>query len=89
MEGIDYFYSLDDWIKPGTDLGQILKNQVLVNIDVTNPMHSPKIMLDFSEVNAKITLPAKSSTRKATIEAKGAPQKSLGLSALNELQKNC
>jgi hypothetical protein len=53
LKGINYFYSVDEWIDPATDMKEVLKNQVSVDINVNEPFHSPKIKMDFSEVDVK------------------------------------
>jgi hypothetical protein len=53
MQGINYFYAIEDWIKPETDMRDIARNQITVDIDVTNPFHSPKLVFDYSELDVK------------------------------------
>jgi hypothetical protein len=49
VEQINYFYPLSEWVKPNAPIEQILQQQALINIDLSNPFHSPKVSLDFSE----------------------------------------
>lgn len=53
LGGIDYFYALDKWVSEeggvtaDLDIAKVLE-QVLVNIDLNNPLHSPKVAMDLS-----------------------------------------
>lgn len=50
LENIEYFYSLDNWISPTANIQEIVENQVLVDIDLITPFHSPKLQMDLSAV---------------------------------------
>lgn len=50
LENIEYFYNLDAWISQDANVEKIAQDQILVDIDVINPFHSPKIQMDFSDV---------------------------------------
>lgn len=53
LNNINYFYSVEEWLNPDTSMKDVLSNQVTVDIDVNNPFHSPKIQMDFSDLNLK------------------------------------
>lgn len=53
MQGINYFYEVEDWINPDSNMRDIVKNQITVDIDVTNPFHSPKLVFDYSQLSVK------------------------------------
>jgi hypothetical protein len=94
LNSIDYFYSLEDWVQPGKDISSILKQQASINIDLSNPVHSPKIQINFDNVYAGITLPEVSSeqktkTNKETVTQTNKTSKSLALEALEARRKNC
>lgn len=50
VEAIRNYFSVSDWIKPETDMRSVLENQVLINIDLSDPFHSPKLQLDYTEL---------------------------------------
>ena len=66
MDQIEYFYPLDEWVKGTTPIEAILKNQALINIDLHNPIHSPKISFEMAEFLDSI--PAVSETYKEKVE---------------------
>jgi hypothetical protein len=47
LESIDYFYNVEDWVKKDSDMKAILTEQVLIDLNLSNPFHSPKAMLNF------------------------------------------
>jgi len=51
LQNMKYFYDLDNWVKKDTDMIETLKNEVRVNFDLTNPIHSPKLLLNYRQVN--------------------------------------
>lgn len=55
MEGMDYYKELDSWIDPKTDIADDLVGQVSIDVDITSPLHSPKIQMDFSGLDIKTT----------------------------------
>jgi hypothetical protein len=57
LEGKQYFYSLNEWMNLENNQNDILTQQVLINLNVSQGFHSPKIKLDFSKVYEEITLP--------------------------------
>jgi hypothetical protein len=94
LNNIDYFYSLEDWLKPDSDMTQILKQQASINIDLSNPVHSPKIQINFDNVYAGITLPEvseeqKRKTNKSAVSQENKTASSLALQALQARRKNC
>ncbi len=50
VEAIDDYAPLSEWINEDDNMQDILKFQVLLNIDLSNPLHSPKLQLDYSQV---------------------------------------
>ena len=53
LKSIDYFYSLDNWVDPATDMSTIVKEQILVDINLITPFHSPKLQMDLTKVEIK------------------------------------
>jgi hypothetical protein len=48
----NYFYSVNEWLnKDGKSIEDIATEQVIVNFDLNNPLHSPKIVFDYSDIN--------------------------------------
>lgn len=54
LESIDYFRDLESWVNPSRDLNLLLRDGVLTSIDLSNPVHSPKVSLDFEDLNVEI-----------------------------------
>ena len=50
VNNIDYFYSIDEWMDKKIPQEQILTQQVMVNVNLSNPLHSPKVLLDLTRV---------------------------------------
>jgi len=55
LEAINYFYEVEDWIKPESSVRGIVQNQITIDIDVANPFHSPKLSFDYSNIDVKPT----------------------------------
>lgn len=51
LKNMKYFYDLDNWVKKGTDMVETLVNEVRVNFDLANPIHSPKLVLNYSQID--------------------------------------
>lgn len=80
-----YFRSTDNWLHNGVTLKDIVENME-TSIDLTNPLHSPKVRLDFSDTFSGIT-GGKYVNAKSTSGKKGGKQRT-GASALSSLIKN-
>lgn len=50
LESIEYFNSLDTWKNKKADMAGILKDGVSVDINMSDPLHSPKVKLDLSKL---------------------------------------
>ena len=48
LESIDYYNELDSWLDPKVKIGTNVLGQTSINIDMLNPLHSPKIQMDLS-----------------------------------------
>lgn len=49
IENLDYFYPLKEWLDNKIPTAQIVEQRAIVNLDLSEPFHSPKIALDFSD----------------------------------------
>ena len=68
---INYFYPLKEWIKSDIPMESILTQQALINIDLSNPFHSPKVAIEFKEAFAEFEgKNKKSKTKKKDTESK-------------------
>jgi hypothetical protein len=56
LDNIEYFRPLNEWLDTKNSMQDILKNQVLINVDLSKPVHSPKVRLDFSDVFANVDI---------------------------------
>lgn len=50
VQAVDRFSPLDTWVKGKVDIPTILKTQALINIDLSEPLHSPKVALNFENI---------------------------------------
>lgn len=50
IEAKDNFYASEEWMGQNKEMKEILSEEILVNIDLTQPFHSPKVEFDFSGV---------------------------------------
>lgn len=91
LDNIDYFRPFEDWISKEDNMADILKEQVLININLSNPLHSPKIKIDFSEIYKNIKLPASvTASLKATKKVnRSKATKSVQSSALLNTKTKC
>ena len=81
LKDINYFHPVENWIKPDVDMKEVLRTQVTVDIDVNNPLHSPKIKMDFSEVDVKRASTV--AVTKAQNATKAATKKGKNINATN------
>lgn len=44
---------VSEWVNGSRTVSEILTEDVLINLDMSNPFHAPKIFMDFSGVNAE------------------------------------
>lgn len=60
VQSVSRYSPLQDWVTGKTDIATILKNQALININLSEPLHSPKVALNFegvySELGAEVSL---------------------------------
>ena len=88
LDNIEYFRPMEDWLKPTSDMNRILEEQVLINIDLTNPFHSPKLQFNFEEVFKNIKVAGVSST-KAKSKSTKKNTKTSKQKVQDALNKNC
>lgn len=90
LDAIEYFSPLSEWVGSEVSVEDILSNQVLININLTNPLHSPKVQLDFKEVfknmaSEKVTV----NPEQVAKDVVNKKSKDISSKALEELRKNC
>lgn len=49
-ENISYFSPIDEWTKKSTDMQSVITGQMLINLNMSDPLHSPKLQLNFDAV---------------------------------------
>lgn len=88
LDKIDYLRPLSEWISKEDNMEEILQEQVLVNINLSNPFHSPKLKLDYSEAYKGITVPeGKVISKKASKKSQGSTKVESILSKGKDSQK--
>jgi len=87
LGAIDYFNSLDSWIDPSVSIETIIKSGVTTDLNLKDPLHSPKVQMDFTEVNTTISEVVQSEEVEDNIKKKTAGK---GVSDLiNFIKKPC
>lgn len=97
LEEMQYYYDLNSWLDPQADIASILTQQASINIDLSNPLHSPKVQMDFDNIEVEITeepqIEDKKSRAKKETPSKSAIHSILGRetqeSAEDELNEDC
>jgi hypothetical protein len=54
IQDIPRYASTEDWITGRTPISDIVTTQALININMSDPLHSPKLAIDFTNVYAEI-----------------------------------
>ncbi len=90
IDAIKYFDNIDNWLDSKTDMSKVVTEQMLINIDLSNPVHSPKFSMDFTETFTSLQLvsPDKS-TYKAADQTIKKGNKKVASKGLELLQKKC
>jgi hypothetical protein len=52
IESNEYLYPMQDWMTSSKTVQEIVVEQILTNIDLSSPVHSPKVVFDFSKILA-------------------------------------
>ena len=54
IQDIPRYASTSDWVTGRTPISDIVTTQALININMSDPLHSPKLAIDFTNVYAEI-----------------------------------
>lgn len=70
LESIVYFHDFNDWVDQNVEIVDILERGVSIDIDIKNPFHSPKLMMDLSgmelpDVDTGVSQEAKTKVNKS------------------------
>jgi hypothetical protein len=55
VENMSYFYSLDSWLAKGRPMEEILMEQATIDLNMSNPIHSPKLQIDYSPMKVDMS----------------------------------
>lgn len=88
LEDMKYYFDLNTWIDPNSDTEQILSQQVSINIDLSNPLHSPKLQIDFDQVAVEVPIENVSSTQQRKINKSTPNQSALHSILGREIQED-
>lgn len=55
LNAIDYFYRLEDWTNSKVDMAGLLQEQALLDINLSDPLHSPKVQIDYSDLKVDMS----------------------------------
>lgn len=87
MESIEYFSTLEAWTDPKSDIKGTLLQGVTTIVDMKNPLHSPKVALDYSKVKTK-EAPINEEFLDEEVTEENNDIADQGLGALDEIIKN-
>jgi hypothetical protein len=54
IQDIPRYASTSDWVTGRTPISDIVTTQALININMSDPLHSPKLAIDFTNVHAEV-----------------------------------
>lgn len=87
LKSINYFSNLDQWISRNNKIEDSLSEGVSIDINLSKPFHSPKLKLDFSELNvSEVTI--KSDSKPSASKDKNVGKGASRLSAAIKGKKN-
>lgn len=89
LEGIEYYRDLKSWADPKKDMATLLKDGVTVDVDVHNPVHSPKVSLDFSKLNIDKTTVKTPNAATTNTKTTNSRVQNLNQSIKNAKDKDC
>ena len=55
LKSMNYFYEVGEWISSKTDIKDVIRTQITVDIKVDKPLHSPKLSFDYDGLSLKNT----------------------------------
>jgi hypothetical protein len=55
LKSMNYFYEVGEWISSETDIKDVIRTQITVDIKVDKPLHSPKLSFDYDGLSLKNT----------------------------------
>lgn len=88
LENNDYVYSQERWLGD-MDMGEVLKSDALVNIDMNNRFHSPKVVIDYNIAPIQGSSVQPSVKQKANSAAKVTKPSSQGVMAASIAKNKC
>ncbi len=86
VESIDYLYDLDGWITGKEKMEDILIEQAMVDINLSEPFHSPKMSFEYKDLKVDTTSYVKAQPAKN--EAAKSNGSLVGSSALDKVKKD-
>jgi hypothetical protein len=91
IENLDYFYPLKEWLDLKIPMAQIIEERAVVNFDLNNPFHSPKITFTYPTTSVGNTVKnvAKGKTATTKNQSAGAAANALAKLIQKNLQNNC
>lgn len=90
VESIEYLYDLDAWVTGNEKMETILQEQALIDINLSDPFHSPKMSFDYKGLKVDITSYVKSQPAKNdAVKKNGSLVSSAELDAIKNDKSDC
>ena len=89
LNSIQYFRSLEEWANNSSSVESILGVGVSVDINLSKPLHSPKIQLDFSEIKGAVTITEEDKPQASTSKTAGKGASKLSARIKQSKTKKC
>lgn len=83
LNSIKYFSGIDDWVSKKSNMQQILSSGVSTNISLSDPLHSPKVQLDYSGLNVSVSMAEMPESSPKEVVTKGVDD------MMNQLKEDC
>lgn len=89
LKSIQYFRNLESWADNKSSLEGLLGTGVSIDINLSKPLHSPKMQLDFSGVEGEVTIEEDEKPQAKVSKTAGKGASKLSARIKNQKNKDC
>lgn len=89
LKSIQYFRSLESWADSKSSLEGLLGTGVSIDINLSKPLHSPKMQLDFSAIEGEVTIEEDNKPQAKVSKTAGKGASKLSARIKNQKNKEC
>jgi hypothetical protein len=89
LKSIQYFRSLESWTDNKSSLEGLLGSGVSIDINLSKPLHSPKMQLDFSNIEGEVTIEEDVKPKAKVSKTAGKGASKLSARIKNQKNKEC